>query len=179
MRKCVNMQSIKITYYVHDICRVFYCPCPLRHVFFIPKNTQGTTMQLTLIKNTDTSAQLAHKIARTTYAETGASSLLAVEAMTSMIKNLSDRTGIAIEQIVQDRTLFESLTAKSPKHMRLFVSSDNRAFQMCVRVAHRMLKGALRDCCNGAIRFHHADIIPDWATSRGYVADIDNILFYR
>ncbi len=136
-------------------------------------------MQLTLIKNTDTSALLAHKIARTTYAETGASSLLAVEAMTSMIKNLSDHTGVAITQIVQDRTLFKSLDANSPQHLRLSVASDDRAFQMCVRVANRMLNGALRDCCNGATRFHHADTIPDWATSRGYVADIDDILFYR
>ena len=136
-------------------------------------------MQLTLIKNADTSALLAHNIARTTYAETGASSLLAVEAMTSMIKNLSDCAGISIAQIIQDPTLFESLNTNSSKHLRRFVSADNRAFQMCVRVANRMLNGTLRDCCNGATRFHHADTIPDWATSRGYVADIDEILFYR
>jgi len=26
--------------------------------------------------------------------------------------------------------------------------------------------------------FHHANTMPDWAVARGYVADIDNLLFY-
>lgn len=157
----------------------FYCPCPNAAWFFVFKDTQGTDMQLTLIKNADNSALLAHNIARTTYAETGASSLMVVEAMTSMIKNLSDCTGTAIAEIVQDSELFKSLDSNSPNYVRLSVASDNRAFQMCVRVANRMLNGVLNDCCNGATKFHHADTIPDWATSRGYVADIDGILFYR
>ena len=55
---------------------------------------------------------------------------------------------------------------------------NNRALQMCVRVVARMMHGSLPDRCFGAIRFHHTDEMPDWATSRGYIADVDGLLFY-
>ena len=66
-------------------------------------------MQLTLINNPDTSAGLAYQIARIVYAQTGAQTLTGVEAMTSMIKNLSDKSGVAIEQIIGDKNIFDAL----------------------------------------------------------------------
>ena len=136
-------------------------------------------MHMTLIKNTDTSASLAYKIGRIVYAQTGAISLNLVEAMTSMIHNISKSSGLGYLEIIENRDLFDVLSDYSSNHNRLMVPANDRGFQMCVRVARRMLSGGLGDKCFGAVRFHSADVIPDWATARGYIADIDGFLFYQ
>ena len=137
-------------------------------------------MQLTLIKNPDTSGttNMAYKIARVVYAQTGGVSLPLVCAFTSMIKNLSDASGVTISNLICDKTIFPALSDSDVNHVRLHVPAQNRAFQMCVRTAYRMLMGQLPDSCYGATKFHYVDEIPAWATSRGYIADIDGILFY-
>ncbi|MBR3930894.1 MAG: cell wall hydrolase [Alphaproteobacteria bacterium] len=135
-------------------------------------------MQLTIIPNPDASASLAYQIARVVYAQTGGTSLRLVEAMTTMIRNLSIKTNRSMHEIIRDMKIFSVLDESSPHHERLTVPADSRHFQMCVRTAKRMLSGMLPDCCNGATAFHHADILPDWAIARGYIADIDNVLFY-
>ena len=135
-------------------------------------------MQFQLITNPDTSKSLAYKIARVVYAETGAKSLRVVEALTSMIKNFSVASEHDMEQIISDSNVFEVLKTSSPYHERMFVAPTSCGFQMCLRVVNRMMKGGLADCCNGATRFHHADELPEWAQSIGYVADIDGLLFY-
>ena len=63
-------------------------------------------MQLKLIKNTDMSATLAYRIARIVYEQTGAETLHVVEALTSMIKNLSDASGICISDLISDENIF-------------------------------------------------------------------------
>jgi hypothetical protein len=141
-------------------------------------NKGQNNMQLTLIKNTDLVSTDAYKIARTIYAQTGASSLTLVEAMTSMIQNISKRTGVSVIDIVRNKKLFPVLNSDSPFNYRMNVSSSDKGFQMCVRVASRMLSGGLGDCCFGATCFHNSDEMPLWATSRGYIADIDGVLFY-
>jgi len=137
-------------------------------------------MQMTLITNPDTSGRLAlaSKIARVVYAQTGAVSLSLVEAFTSMIKNISDQSSVDIQNIISDSNLFPALEETNIYHERLFVPSVSRGFQMCLRTANRMLAGLLPDKCYGATKYHYADTIPDWALSRGYIADIDGILFY-
>lgn len=138
-------------------------------------------MHMTLVPNPDTSMTtcLSYKIARVVYAESGATSLPLVEAFTSMIKNLSIHRGIDISDLIQDSTIFPSLDVSDAHHNRYFVSANSRGFQMCVRTASRMLTGVLGDCCYGATRYHRANIMPSWAVSRGYIADIDGFLFYR
>ncbi len=135
-------------------------------------------MQLTLIKNTDMSATLAYKIARVVYAQTGAVSLTLVEAITSVINNFHQKSGLPISSIVTDKNIFDVLDSSSEFHQCLSVPANNRAFQMCVRVASRMLSGGLVDTVFGATRFHRADDMPTWARARGYIADIDGFLFY-
>lgn len=135
-------------------------------------------MNLSVIRNMDTSTGLAYKIARIVYAETGAQSLPGVEALTSMIKNLSDASGVCISNLISDQDIFTALSEKSPRHCRMQTLPTQRGFQMCLRTAQRMLRGGLPDCCYGATRFHHADTMPDWARARGYIADIDGMLFY-
>ena len=135
-------------------------------------------MHMTLIKNPDMSASLAYKIGRVVYAQTGATSLRLVETMTSMIENISNATGASYSDIIQDENIFDVLSDKSVHHKRLYVHANDLGFKMCVRTAQRMLSGGLPDKCFGATRFHNADIIPDWAVARGYIADVDGVLFY-
>lgn len=153
--------------------------------FFLPPHAHawgffylGGIMNFALINNTDMSAGLAYKIARIVYAQTAASSLVAVEALTSMIKNLSAASGVSVVDIISDETIFDALSDSSPRHVRTTVFPTDRGFQMCLRVAKRMLRGGLPDGCYGATRFHHSDTMPEWARARGYIADIDGMLFY-
>ena len=135
-------------------------------------------MQLTLIKNPDATISPVYKIARIIYAQTHGSSLTAVEAFASMIANISRASGLSVLDIISDKNIFDANDVNSANHEYLSVPANNRAFQMCLRTAQRMLSGVLPDTCYGATRFHYADTIPSWATSRGYIADIDGILFY-
>ena len=135
-------------------------------------------MNLRLIKNPDETKKLSYQIARVVYAETSASSLTAVEALVSMINNASRASGRSFAQIISDTDMFESLNETSVRHEMLSVPPLSRGFQMCLRVVGRMLMGGLPDMCRGATRFHHGDVNPDWARSRGYILDIDELLFY-
>lgn len=136
-------------------------------------------MPLEIIKNPDESQIAVYRAARVVYAETFPNSLPSVEALVSMIGNIIAQTKRNLIDIVSDKNIFDSLNENSPRHK--YINADiknNRGLQMCVRVVERMIRGGLPDTCFGATRFHHADEMPDWATSRGYIADVDGLLFY-
>lgn len=135
-------------------------------------------MQLELITNKNYAPALAYKVARVVYAETLAKSLRVVEALTSMIKNAAIKNHAEIEDIISDTELFESTNKKSDRHDFLYPDTTKRDFQMCLRTAIRMLHGNLPDACYHATRFHRDDFLPCWATSLGYIAEIDGLLFY-
>ena len=137
-------------------------------------------MELKLIKNTDMSnrMQMAYQIARVVYATSGAQTLPLVEAFTSMIKNRAEKSATTITDVIEDKLLFPVLDCAHPNHNLLSVPADNRALQMCLRTALRMLNDNLPDSCYGATTYHYADTLPEWAFSRGYIADIENVLFY-
>lgn len=139
-------------------------------VFFYAK-TRGTHMELELITNGAQMTRDAYKIARTVYAETSGKSLPLVEAFTSMIANIARARGIAPASVVADTGLFTH-------DANTEIDTTGRAFQMCLRTAQRMLRGNLMDASHGATRFHAANQMPDWAVSRGYIADVDGVLFY-
>ena len=132
-----------------------------------------------IIKNPDESQIGIYKAARVIYAETYPATLPAVEALTSMIQNIMIRCNRDLSDVVSDENIVSALDKKSLRHEYINVDvKNNRAFQMCLRVVSRMMHGGLVDSCFGATRFHHADEIPSWATSRGYIADVDGLLFY-
>lgn len=133
---------------------------------------------MTPIQNTDAITRDAYKIARIVFAQTNATSLAGVEALTSMIQNIASKTGRKYRDIVSDATIFDAYDETSPRHAGLNADASSRGFQMCVRVAMRMMNGTLSDMCNGATRYHHCDRMPSWAVARGYIADIDEMLFY-
>ncbi len=134
--------------------------------------------QLKLIKNPNESNILLYKIARVVYAETCAASLRVVEALTAMIENYARISGRDFLDIISDENIFESINRTSARHEYLTIDAQNRGFKMCLRVVERMLHGNLEDMCCGATKFHRADLMPNWAISRGYIADIDGLLFY-
>ena len=136
-------------------------------------------MTLELMVNPDASQTDVYKIARVVYAECGASSLPAVEALCAMIANIARATGRSHVDVACDENVLPAQNASSRHFPRMHVTPTSRGFQMCLRVAQRMMSGALSDVCHGAVRFHHADEMPAWAMARGYIADVDGLLFYR
>ncbi len=135
-------------------------------------------MQLEIPEMQTETICLAYDVARIVYAETLATSLRVVEALTSMISNATKNNYHDIAKMIQDKNIFESINIESQRHKYLYVDTSRRDFQMCLRVAMRMLHGNLVDTCNRATRFHRAELMPQWANACGYVADIDGILFY-
>ena len=135
-------------------------------------------MQLEIPEMQTETICLGYDVARIVYAETLATSLRVVEALTSMISNATKNNYHDIAKMIRDKNIFESINIESQRHQYLYVDTSRRDFQMCLRVAIRMLHGNLADACNHATMFHRTDILPQWAIARGYVADIDGILFY-
>ena len=135
-------------------------------------------MQLTLIKNNDDTQIVSYKLARIIFAETNAVSLQIVEAMASMINNIHIKHNKSFESISKDSDLFECLNQKSSRYQNLSTDVNDRKFQMCLRTVKTMMRGNLRDTVFGATKFHHANVIPMWAMSRGYIAECEDILFY-
>ncbi len=135
-------------------------------------------MQLTLITNDDDTLIVSYKLARIIFAETDAKSLQIVEAMASMMNNIHIKYGRSFESIAQDKDLFQCLNEKSPRNKNLDVPANDRKFQMCLRTVKTMMRGNLPDSVFGATKFHHANVIPQWAMARGYISECEDVLFY-
>ena len=135
-------------------------------------------MQMNLIINNDDKKIVQYKIARIVYAETLGESLQLVEAMSSMIYNIHIKYNKSFKDMMNDENIFESLNPKSKRHEYLNIDADNKKFQMCLRVVQTMMRGNLRDSVFGATKFHHVDVMPGWAISRGYISECGDILFY-
>lgn len=135
-------------------------------------------MQLTLIQNSDNTQSALYKLSRVICAETSASSLQLVEAMASMVYNIHIKYDVDFEDIADNEKIFSVLNPKSERYENLIVVPSDKKFQMCLRVVQKMLNGNLRDSVFGATKFHHVDVLPDWARARGYIAEVDDVLFY-
>lgn len=135
-------------------------------------------MQLTLIENTDNTKNVLYKLARVICAETSASSLQLVEAMASMVHNVHIKYGIDFEDIADNEKIFPVLNKKSVRHENLKINASDKKFQMCLRVVQKMMNDDLCDSVFGATKFHHTDVMPEWARARGYIAEFDDVLFY-
>lgn len=138
----------------------------------------GHKMQLTLFTNNNDMQIVSYKLARIVFAETNAISLPIVEAMASMIYNIHTKYDKSFESIAKDTDIFDCLNPESNRHEYLNVDANDKKFQMCLRVIQTMLHGNLKDTVFGATKFHRADVIPDWAMSRGYISECEDILFY-
>ena len=150
----------------------------MRAVLLTAPTMGGYQMFLCVVNNPDTRAADKYEIARVIYAETSGASLRSVEALASMIYNAARMRGCRPVEIVRDADMFESRCAGTTRNALFSAPPDNAGMQMCLRVVQKMLNENLPDGCCGATRFHHDTDIPAWAISRGYIADIDGMLFY-
>jgi hypothetical protein len=141
-------------------------------IYGLPK-TYTKKNSLKIFTNPDDKTINEWHLARCIYAETMAESLSSVEQLCVMVRN----TGIDISELVNDETVFESLNKKSTRHKYLFVKYDEQKLQMCLRVVKNMK--SIPDKIFGATRFHRSDVLPEWATSIGSIAEIDGLSFYR
>ena len=128
-------------------------------------------MQFELIQNTDTESVAVYKVARVVYNETGAKSLPLVEAFTAMIMNIALAGNVSPVDVICDKQIFMARDNND-------VCAASREFQMCVRTVRRAMRGNLPDSVFGATRFHWTCDMPSWAVARGYIADVDGMLFY-
>ncbi|MBP5485382.1 MAG: hypothetical protein J6Y07_01605 [Alphaproteobacteria bacterium] len=135
-------------------------------------------MQMEIIEANDEIMTLSYAVARVVYAETLAKSLQVVEALTSMIFNAALHDIKNVRLVISDSQMFESLRTESTRHEFLSVDASRRDFQMCLRIAKTMLHGNLPDTCHHAVKFHRTEFLPSWAVARGYIYDLDGILFY-
>ena len=135
-------------------------------------------MQLVLIKNPDDTQRISYELARIVFAETDGNSLASVEARSSMIYNIHVKFNKSFEDIVNDKDIFDVLNENSSRHEKLKAFVDDRRFQMCLRVIKTMMHGNLQDKVFGATKYHHSDVIPDWAMSRGYITECEDIIYY-
>lgn len=147
-------------------------------VRFFYKQPKVSFMQLIMIKNQNDFKRDVYKIARVIYAETAAQSLRVVEALAAMIANGAQKSNQSEIDFVMNSGLFESLNKKSLHHDLMRVNPNARTFQMCLRVTDKMLKHNLPDCCFGATKFHRTEFNPDWSIARGYILEMDGLLFY-
>ena len=145
---------------------------------FLTKTGKAKIMQLFLIKNPDDTQIVPYKLARIVFAETQGASLQIAEAMASMIYNIHIKYDKSFEDISNDKNIFDALDEKSKRHKYMNVDVNDRKFLMCLRVIKTMMHGCLPDSVFGATKFHHTDIIPQWAIARGYIAECEDILFY-
>lgn len=136
-------------------------------------------MQLHLVKNENPENITIYKLARIVYAETYGKSLQMAEALCAMISNLCLKTMRQLSEIAVDENIFESLNKNSVRHPALFIESDRRDFQMCLRTVKRMINGFLPDCVCGATRFHRAEQLPEWAVAVGYIREVEDLFFYE
>lgn len=129
--------------------------------------------KLKIFTNADVKSICESRLARCIYAETLSSSLHAVEQLCVMVRN----TNRNLIEIANDKSVFESLNQNSPRHKYLLVNYEDPKFQICLRAVQNMKN--LPDKIMNATRFHRADIIPDWATAIGSIAETDDLLFYK
>ncbi len=59
------------------------------------------------------------------------------------------------------------------------VTTKNRAFQACIRIARRAAAGAIDDPTGGATHYHARGVHPPWARDKAPSAEIGQHLFYN
>lgn len=161
------------------MARFFYIifdPRLAARVFFYTKEVRMQTMPNDTPQ--DEKATII-QIARIIYAETRASSLPVVEALASMIGNIHQQSMKSFACIAADESMFECLQKDSTRSSDMLIAEDDPKFQMCLRVVKRMTIGQLPDSIRGAVRFHRESCIPEWATDKGSIAEVDGLLFYK
>jgi spore germination cell wall hydrolase CwlJ-like protein len=126
-------------------------------------------------------------LARTIYGEARGENVRGKEAVASVIVNRVKRAverggywwGDSLGQVCQKPWQFSCWNEGDPNLKKITsVSTENRAFQSCIRIARRAASGALDDPTGGATHYHNKSVNPPWARTKAPTAEIGNHLFY-
>ncbi len=125
--------------------------------------------------------------AKTLFGEARGEKLSGIEAVANVILNRVKHAqkvgsywwGKTIEEVCLKPFQFSCWNKKDAN--RPFLNTDlseNRAYQMCERVARRAVAGCLKDTTGGATHYHTKAVNPVWARCAVPSAEIGNHLFY-
>lgn len=128
-------------------------------------------------------------LARTIYGEARGEKIGGMEAVASVILNRVKRAekrngrywwGNTVRDVCLKKWQFSCWNENDPNRQKILsVSTKNRAFQICHRIARRALAGTLKDPTDGATHYHAGGIFPPWARGRMYTAEFGNHQFYN
>ncbi len=121
--------------------------------------------------------------AKTIYGEARGESLSGQEAIANVILNRAKNPcwwGKGIADICQKPKQF-SCWNRSDKNYPLLQRdlSNDKVYQICLRIVKRALAGLLIDNTKGATHYHHYACSPFWARHLVPCAEIGHHLFYR
>ena len=125
-------------------------------------------------------------LAKTIYGEARGESVAGQEAIANVILNRVKMNlihpmwwGKSITEVCLKPFQFSCWNKNDPNHDLLMQDlSDNKVYQMCLRVAKRALAGFLPDETKGATHYHTLACNPAWAKCAVPCAQIGHHLFY-
>jgi len=128
-------------------------------------------------------------LARTLYGEARGENISGKEAVANVILNrvAKARTrggrywwGASVRDVCLKKWQFSCWNTDDPNREKLLrVTSNNRTYQSCLRIARRAIAGTLKDPTSGATHYHTNCVFPPWARGRMYACEIGNHQFYN
>ncbi|CAA7617668.1 cell wall hydrolase [Magnetospirillum sp. UT-4] len=128
-------------------------------------------------------------LARTLWGEARGEPLRGIEAVAAVVMNRVARAKAAggrywwggdVATVCRRPWQFSCWNENDPNSGKCAaITTENRAFRLCVRVARRAVAGVLEDPTGGATHYHVRGLSPPWARGRSPTADIGNHLFYK
>jgi len=128
-------------------------------------------------------------LARTIYGEARGEGIPGMEAVAAVIINRTLRAkrrggtywwGNTVGDVCTRRWQFSCWNTNDPNRNKLLsVTTQNRKYKTCTRIARRAIAGTLDDPTNGATHYHAAGIFPVWARGRMFSAEIGRHQFYN
>ena len=140
------------------------------------------------VDDDDARARAIDVLARTIWGEARGEPTRGKEAVAAVVLNRVRRArkrgrywwGNDIESVCLKPYQFSAWNPSDPNRDKLLsVTSDNRAFRACLRIARRAVHGELDDPTRGATHYHTRAVNPPWARDRAASAEIGRHLFYN
>ena len=128
-------------------------------------------------------------LARTLYGEARGENISGKEAVANVVLNRVAKArarggrywwGATVRDVCLKKWQFSCWNTDDPNREKLLrVTSSNRIYQSCLRIARRAIAGTLKDLTSGATHYHTNRAFPPWARGRMYACEIGNHQFYN
>lgn len=137
----------------------------------------------------DSQQEAIDTLARTIWGEARGETLLGMEAVAAVVLNrvaVAQRRGGRfwwgrdIQSVCRRPLQFSCWNPNDPNRDKLLrVTSQDRIFAMCTRIARRAVAGLLADPTSGADHYHAVGISPNWTHGKFPTVQIGNHIFYK